>query len=286
MGFTHIYDDVDKVKGLFRAKLASSGITAEQAVAIGMKPLLGTIVKNMGYWRQSLGGLPALYIGYVDPWTGKPFLLNGIEMHRVRALVELEGTDFVKYLQPPRSGAAAYFPAVDTIDWPQVLGDPTVPLIITEGELKAAKACLEGFLTIALGGVWNFKVKGGGEASDRLLPELLKIAWTGRRVIIIFDSDIAVKLAVQEALRRLANLLIDAGALVFQVTLPPNGNDKTGLDDLLITKGGSAALKRLLAAAEPVTATSWNSPPAEDWASSLQRTSEGQPLVTLANALR
>jgi hypothetical protein len=31
--------------------------------------------------------------------------------------------------------------------------------------------------------------------------------------------------------------LIDAGALVFQVTLPPNGNGKVGLDDLLITKG-------------------------------------------------
>lgn len=235
MGFVHFYDDVDRVKELFVQKLASSGITPEQAVTIGMKPLLGKSVSSMGYWRKCW--LPGLFIGYTDPWTAKPVLRNGIEMHRVRALVELEGTDFVKYLQPPRSGAAAYFPAVDTIDWPAALGDPTVPLIVTEGELKAAKACLEGFLTIALGGVWNFKVKGGGEASDRLLPELLKIAWTGRKVIVIFDSDTIEKPGVLEALRRLANLLIDAGALVFQVTLPPNGNGKVGLDDLLITKG-------------------------------------------------
>ena len=131
--------------------------------------------------------------------------------------------------------------------------------------MKAAKACLEGFPTIGLGGVWNFRGDAErGEENDRLLPELAKIAWTGRRVDIVFDSDAADKADVREALRRLANLLIGAGAAVFKVMLP-NGGDKVGLDDLLITKRGPATLKRLLAAAEPLSLTPWDSP-SEDWA--------------------
>src|SRR5262249_9467337 len=49
----------------------------------------------------------------------------------------------------------------------RVLGDPAVPIIITEGEKKALKGAqdLDEYVTLALAGVWCFKTK------DRVLPD-------------------------------------------------------------------------------------------------------------------
>ena len=121
--------------------------------------------------------------------------------------------------------------------------------IVTEGELKAAKACIEGFPTIALGGVWSFS-----NDKKALPPELKQIMWAERQVYIAFDSDAATNHKVYEAMRRLANLLIERGAKVFQMVLPNVVEDgKTGLDDLLITDCGAAKLHDLIELAGPMS---------------------------------
>jgi putative DNA primase/helicase len=239
-----INSEIAELIELCTKKLASSGISKERAETLGMKPMPAKTIKSMGYWK-AWGGMPALLIPYLDPFSGELVRRNNVDMHRVRCLREPPAPpkDFPKYLQPAKTGAVAYFPMVDTIDWPKVLNDPTAPLIITEGELKATCAALRGFTTLAIGGVWNFRK---GEA---LLPELLQIKWTDRTAFIAFDSDAAVKPQIREAMRLLANLLIEQGAKVFRVVLPNEG-EKTGLDDLLLADDGPAVLSRLLETAE------------------------------------
>ena len=63
-----------------------------------------------------------------------------------------------RYWQPKGSEPRAYFPHLGNFDWPNVANDPAVPLVITEGEKKAAAAVANGIACIGLGGVWNFRV--------------------------------------------------------------------------------------------------------------------------------
>ena len=58
---------------------------------------------------------------------------------------------------------------------------------------------------------WAWWKDGRG---DRLLPELERVAWQGRKVYIAFDSDVADKAEIQEAEARLAAHLVRRGAVV------------------------------------------------------------------------
>ncbi len=95
-----------------------------------------------------------------------------------------------------------YFPPGVSL---QLLGDVTMPVIITEGEFKTlalyrlAKHESETprFLAIGLSGVWNWRGivgKKTGQNGERLdvkgvIPDLDLVVWEGRRVIIAFDAD-------------------------------------------------------------------------------------------------
>src|SRR5918997_627038 len=64
------------------------------------------------------------------------------------------------------------------------LGDPSVPLVVTEGVKKGDALVSRGLCAVALLGVWNWrggKAKGGKAA----LPEWEDIALNGRRVCIV-----------------------------------------------------------------------------------------------------
>ncbi len=132
----------------------------------------------------------------------------------------------LRYVNEPHAGVVAYFPP--SVDWPTIIKDPDVTLIVTEGELKAAKACKEGCPAIGLGGVWNFRSSTLGVT---FLPELEAVDWVKRRVYFVYDSDIISKVGVQQALNTLALELMDRGALPFVVYVPEgDGGRKQGLD--------------------------------------------------------
>jgi hypothetical protein len=91
------------------------------------------------------------------------------------------------------------------------LKNPHVPLWITEGQKKADALASHGLCAIDLLGVWNFKGRNEFGAVT-VLVDLDFIAWDGREVYIVFDSDIMSKRPVQMALERFTEILERKGA--------------------------------------------------------------------------
>ena len=112
-----------------------------------------------------------------------------------------------------------------------LLGDPAVPLVITEGPLKADAAVSVGLACVDLLGVWSWR---GRNESDGLvaIPDWEYVALNGRQATIAFDSDVMLKSEVYSALRRLAGVLKLRGAKVAYAYLPSGQHgEKVGLDD-------------------------------------------------------
>jgi hypothetical protein len=117
----------------------------------------------------------------------------------------------------------------------KLIGDPTVPLWLTEGQKKADALATHGCCAAALLGVWNFKGRNdfGGVT---LLADFDYIAWNGRIVYVVFDSDLMRKSSVRAALDRIIEHLRRKGATVTPVYLPDSpGGEKCGVDDYLLT---------------------------------------------------
>ena len=87
-------------------------------------------------------------------------------------------------------------------------------LWITEGIKKADSLTSRGLPTIGLIGVWNWQRDGN------LLTCWEHVRLKGRRVYVVFDSDVMAKEGVQLALERLVSVLEDRGAEVLVVYLP------------------------------------------------------------------
>ena len=225
--------------GLTDATIKAAGIYSEASV-----PKLAAILDWPKY-RPSMG--PAIVFPYIDD-QGR----NGdcrVKPDRPR---KIKGT-FAKYESPHGKPNEPYLP----LGVAAVLPDATRELLMSEGEKKSLKSMQSGFPCIGLVGVYGFKPKG----KMALLPTLERIAWNGRKVFIVFDSDIATNANVQAAESQLGALLKSRGAVVKVVRLPEGntGSDgkpvKVGLDDFLVaceSKGLNPAgeLQKLLDAAE------------------------------------
>jgi hypothetical protein len=88
-----------------------------------------------------------------------------------------------------------------------MLGNPSVPLWITEGVRKGDALVSRSLCAVALLGVWNWRGTNdhGGKAA---LPEWESIALNGgRQVYIVFDSDVMLNPQVHAALARLRAFL-------------------------------------------------------------------------------
>ena len=96
----------------------------------------------------------------------------------------------VKYENPRQRSNRLYVPAGAR----PTLADPTAVLLVTEGCKKALAATLHEFPCVSLPGVWNWvapREKKNGKKVGKLAlnDDLAAIAWKGRRVYIVFDSD-------------------------------------------------------------------------------------------------
>ena len=138
---------------LGKEKLASSGMTTKQASALGMHEVVSATQLH-----KSFKPLPALVIPYLDI-NGKPFSSHPKWPHFYRIRYLAKGNDFKdlatdksqRYAQEPNSGICAYFPNSRT--WGKIAKDEREPVIITEGELKAAATCAQGYNCIGLGNI-------------------------------------------------------------------------------------------------------------------------------------
>jgi len=126
------------------------------------------------------------------------------------------------------------------------LGDPTVPLFITEGIRKGDAIVSAGASALALLGVWNWRGTNslGGKIA---LPDFEAIALNNREVFIVFDSDAVQKELVRMAAYRLGKFLERRDGNVKLVELP-NGRDgqKVGVDDFLAAGNSIDDLKSLV----------------------------------------
>src|SRR5918993_546137 len=114
------------------------------------------------------------------------------------------------------------------------LGDPSVPLFITEGVKKGDSLVSRDRCAVPLLGVWNFRGtndKGG----KTVLAEWEYVALEKRQAYIVFDSDINLRPAVYKAMVRIKNLLEFRKAEVAVIYLPHGeGGKKQGVDDYFV----------------------------------------------------
>jgi len=116
----------------------------------------------------------------------------------------------------------------------KMMGNPQVPLWITEGAKKADALASRGACAISVTGVWGFKGKNqfGGVT---FLADWDYIALRNRTVYLAFDSDVVSKDPVRKALEHIGEHLKRKGAIVHVIQLPQlEGQDKTGIDDYLL----------------------------------------------------
>jgi hypothetical protein len=229
-------------------KLQSSGLDEKDAKLLGIYT-----VPNATSLHKTFENLKALVLPYYGE-DKKPLSAQKTwpQFYRIRYLEK--STDFkalnkkpARYTQAPGSGVCAYFPT--TVEWAEIFKETSEPILITEGELKAAKACKEGFPTIGVGGVYNFMSSRNGVW---FLPELGRIDWRQRKVYIVYDSDYVENFMVCNAINKLTEELDERGAVVHLATLPSLSSEyKTGLDDFLVAKSVTD-FQKVLAQAEPL----------------------------------
>ncbi len=133
------------------------------------------------------------------------------------------------------------------------LGDPAVPLFVTEGVKKADCGALHRLCIVALPGVWSWRGRNGS-GGRVAVADWHDVALNDRRVIMAFDGDVARKPSVHTALRELADYVGSKGARVEYLHLPDT-DDKTGLDDYLMAGHTVDDLWRLVTPVQPAVKT-------------------------------
>lgn len=183
--------------------------------------------------------------------------------HRVRLDAPIDGQ---KYLST--QGCRAFFFAPTQ---GKELTDTSIPVVIVEAEKSAlalsalAGRCKRRLLAVAVGGVWGWKRKngvkmtpdGGREPITGPSPSFDSIAWTGRKTLIVFDSNVAGRLDLEMARLGLAEELRGRGAQVFIASVPRR-DYVNGPDDLIAMHGDEAAVEMLDRAAPFTQAPSSN----------------------------
>ncbi|TBR56503.1 bifunctional DNA primase/helicase [Westiellopsis prolifica IICB1] len=121
--------------------------------------------------------------------------------------------------------------------WAWVLAHPKIPLILAEGEKKAACLLSLGFAALALPGIWNGRI-GEGD-SERLHPDLVPMAQQERKFIILFDYETKPKTKRQvfQATRRTGWAIQRQNCQCEVAQLP--GPEK-GIDDWAVALGKKA----------------------------------------------
>ncbi|MDP9363305.1 MAG: DNA polymerase [Chloroflexota bacterium] len=130
------------------------------------------------------------------------------------------------------------------------LGNPAVPLWITEGARKADSAASRGLCCVSIAGVANWRGKND-DGGLTALVDWEHVHLKGRLVYLAFDSDAMTKAPVYRELIRLGRFLASRGADVRYVYLPAGpGEAKVGLDDFF-AGGGTVEELAALATTEP-----------------------------------
>ncbi|MBS0375035.1 MAG: AAA family ATPase [Proteobacteria bacterium] len=181
--------------------------------------------------------------GFASPSIRIPYpQVNGkaLDFVRYRLLDPSATPDGRKFFQKKGTGVHLYLgarPKGTTRDWDKIKADSRIPLVVTEGEIKANSAGERNLACIGIGGVDCWKTDG------KPIKEWDAFELDGRVVDVTFDSDILSKPRVKAAAVELGEFLESRGALVRIRVLPDvTGEGKTGLDDFLVRRGPQSYL--------------------------------------------
>ena len=235
-------------------------ITPDQAHQAQIRRVSSAEAKQI-VGRNSSGDYSGLVFPYTWPGDTDP------REYRLRRdhpdLEQRDGTLKVKnkYLSPPGRGNMLYFPPGLPPEW---LEDPTIPIIIVEGEKKALavwRACQEiGRKAVVIGipGVWSWRGTVGrepGPNGERVyvkgpIPDLSAVTWNNRQILTFFDANVHSNSSVAAARHALGDELTGRGAEVLHADMPEGIEGVNGPDDLL-AKWGAERVLALLDDAQP-----------------------------------
>lgn len=222
-----------------REHLQTSGLTDETIKLAG----LYTEVAGAGVWKLMGWKYPQLcgnviVFPFFEPGEEKPFFFR-IRPSRPRKRPD---GSVAKYDQRRDAGFWPYFgPRTRTSG---KLADPIVPLVFTEGEKKTLLIDQLGYAVVGLNGVDCAHDKAAKDAGEglRLHPMILKhTKLAGRACTVCFDADARDNDKVMLAARKLAGMLLGAGALSVRLACPPGPEKKSGIDDFHQVAGEIAA---------------------------------------------
>ena len=232
---------------LFASKIASSGISRKQAGKLKF-----TLSSPSETSKANLPACWAIKLPYFDGSGRQTKFFRYRFLEDTRSAFDRQ-TDKkpMRYGQVSGTVNEIYLPPI--LKWEDIGDDTRLPLIITEGELKAACASTRGIACVGLGGVWCFRSTA---ENLHLIPAMNWIDWKDREVFILFDSDAAVNPDIAAAENALAMTLTELGARPWIARMPKlAGQDKTGLDDFIM-KEGHEKVDKLLGEASSFKAAS------------------------------
>jgi phage/plasmid-associated DNA primase len=234
------------------AGLQRRWITPELAMQAGLRRVDSVVGAEVIGRRESDGKYSGILIPYT--WPG----ITGIREYRLRRdhpefeIRDSKRKEVGKYMGPPGRPSLVYLPPGAT---PDLLVSADAPIVVLEGEFKTLASWRLAmhetnkprFLPIGLAGVWNWRGvigKTTGPNGDRRdvkgpIPDLGRIAWDNKRVLIAFDNDIKDKPDVRTARYQLAKELRIRGAVVGFLEWT---NEAKGIDDLLAAIGPAPVL--------------------------------------------
>ncbi len=204
--------------------LKESGISRGLAEERGYR----TVTTKVELGRLGFGSfqrnVPALLIPIYDP-TGE------IVLYQARPNTpRIKNGKPVKYETPGGERMA-----LDVHPAMKKIRDPHLPLFVTEGIKKGDALASRELVVVSLVGVWNWR--GTNEHGGKtVLAAWEHVALEGRKVYIVYDSDVMENRQVYSALCRLKGFLESRKANVALIYLPPGeGGTKQGVDDYLAT---------------------------------------------------
>lgn len=245
-----------------KAMLASHGLTLADATAA----LLGRVsdeegAEIVGQRRTAHRDFSGIVFSYLRDGRVVSYRLRRAHPDLEQQSDGAEPKERNKYLSAPGERGHLYIPPTAKAEW---FTDTGIDVAMTEGEWKVLSLHRLSFednsteqprwLAVGLAGVWNFRgVVGKATNADGRrvdvrgpIPDLDLIRWEGRRVKIVFDSDVQTNSAVRQAPRELAVVLVRRGAIVEFVDVPdaPDGA-KWGVDDWYGAAGAQPVLDAL-----------------------------------------
>jgi len=200
------------------ANLRGSGLTDETIAASGIWSVPPTDFPRV--LGPRLAGLITSAMAIPYPNAG------GFARFKLFPPVATANGGTMRYYQPAGSAPRLYF---SQRAW-AARTDPSVPLVVTEGEKKTLAADQVGLACFGVGGLWSWLQDGAP------IPDLDQVDYVGRPVWLVPDSDVWTRPELLQPVYALGKELESRGAMVSVVKLSAGEkSEKVGLDEYLCT---------------------------------------------------